>query len=112
MFTTTKNFNQAASACRGDGGTLAMPRDAGTNTFLVSLQANKAYWIGLHDQRNEGRFQWIDGSGLGKYSSWYPKQPDNKNGVEDCVISFDGKWYDMECPNRMLFNCEVAPRRG
>ncbi|XP_035690028.1 collagen alpha-1(I) chain-like [Branchiostoma floridae] len=109
MFSTPKKFNQAASACNEDGGTLAMPQDAGTNTFLVSLQAKKVYWIGLHDQRKEGRFQWMDGSDIGKYNSWYPKQPDNVYGIEDCVLSFDGKWYDMECRNRMLFSCEVAP---
>eukprot|EP00058_Branchiostoma_floridae_P025268 XP_002610758.1 hypothetical protein BRAFLDRAFT_91544 [Branchiostoma floridae] len=36
-FNTLKNFSDAAAACHEDGGTLAMPRDAETNDFLVSL---------------------------------------------------------------------------
>ncbi|KAI8510715.1 Fibrinogen C domain-containing protein 1 [Branchiostoma belcheri] len=33
-FDTRKTIDQAAAACRADGGTLAMPRDAETNAFL------------------------------------------------------------------------------
>ncbi|XP_019620333.1 PREDICTED: uncharacterized protein LOC109466908 [Branchiostoma belcheri] len=59
-FNTRKTFSEAAVACRADGGTLAMPRDAETEAFLVSLYKpvrvcdNRGFWIGLHDQREEG----------------------------------------------------------
>ncbi|XP_035660163.1 collectin-12-like [Branchiostoma floridae] len=64
-------FNEATETCRRDGGTLAMPRDAETNKFLVSLERNKGsfYWIGLHDQRSEGLFEWVDGSVLGRFKN-------------------------------------------
>ncbi|KAI8502543.1 hypothetical protein Bbelb_192450 [Branchiostoma belcheri] len=87
-FATRKTFDQAAEACRADGGTLAMPRDAETDAFLISLHdsVGDGFWFGLHDQCEEGRFEWLDGSVLGSYSPWGQKQPDNFGGNEDCVI--------------------------
>ncbi|KAI8513992.1 hypothetical protein Bbelb_083160 [Branchiostoma belcheri] len=88
-FNTRKTFSEAAVACRADGGTLAMPRDAETEAFLVSLYKpvrvcdNRGFWIGLHDQREEGRFEWLDGSALGPYSSWRPGQPNNGKSKGD-----------------------------
>ncbi|XP_078689340.1 uncharacterized protein LOC144920845 [Branchiostoma floridae x Branchiostoma belcheri] len=90
-FNIRKTFDQATAACGADGGTLAMPRDADTNGFLVSLyksvSVRLAYWIiGLHDQREEGKFEWMDGSALGSYSPWMPGQPNNWGRNKDCVI--------------------------
>ncbi|CAH1271099.1 COL6A5 [Branchiostoma lanceolatum] len=54
-------FHDATETCRKDGGTLAMPRDAESNAFLSSLKSPIfGYLIGLH-QREEGKFEWIDG---------------------------------------------------
>eukprot|EP00058_Branchiostoma_floridae_P004773 XP_002590261.1 hypothetical protein BRAFLDRAFT_109335 [Branchiostoma floridae] len=94
-----------------------MPRDAETNKFLVSLERNKGsfYWIGLHDQRSEGKFEWVDGSALGKYSSWTVEQPDSRYGDEDCVAfsshSGRGHWYALKCHYRSYIFCQVAPER-
>jgi len=82
-FETHETFRDAAAECGKDGGTLAMPRDAETNDFLVSLFVSRVkgnLWFGLHDQREEGSFEWVDGSALGTYSSWYLGQPDNRYG--------------------------------
>ncbi|KAI8484806.1 Fibrinogen C domain-containing protein 1 [Branchiostoma belcheri] len=115
-FNTRKTFSEAAAACRADGGTLAMPRDAETDAFLTSLyksvsddrcfwsrlhgQREEAFWFGL--QRVEGRFEWVDGSTLGPYNSWGPGQPNN-HGNEDCVVYFksQNKWHDYVCNNDM-----------
>ncbi|XP_066268395.1 perlucin-like protein [Branchiostoma lanceolatum] len=118
-FNMMKAFSEAAETCRKDGGTLAMPRDTETNDFLVSLQQNprySSYWIGLHDRRKEREFEWIDGSALGKYDSWYPGQPDNHRGNEYCVAylrkSLAVKWFDWLCNLGAGFICQVAPGRA
>ncbi|XP_078664643.1 uncharacterized protein LOC144907430 [Branchiostoma floridae x Branchiostoma belcheri] len=124
-FNTRKSFSEAAAACRADGGTLAMPRDADTNSFLISLYKSVSdqsfFWIGLHDQREEGRFEWVDRSALGPYSSWDLGQPDNgrsaRLGNEDCVLYSSGpsqqdKWHDYDCPNPFRFICQAAPGRA
>ncbi|XP_078697755.1 alpha-N-acetylgalactosamine-specific lectin-like [Branchiostoma floridae x Branchiostoma belcheri] len=113
-FNTLKNFSEAAAACREDGGTLAMPRDAETNAFLVplyeSVRHGWLFWIGLHDQREEGRFEWVDGSALGPYNSWGTGQPDGNWSGEDCVYLKD-KWNDYDCNRIINFICQTAPGR-
>ncbi|XP_066296072.1 alpha-N-acetylgalactosamine-specific lectin-like [Branchiostoma lanceolatum] len=117
-FNTEKSFSDAAATCGVDGGTLAMPRDAETNAFLISLcksvRVHKPFWFGLHDQREEGSFEWVDGSALGTYTFWAPGQPDNQ-GNQDCVIyggaprpPYD-KWQDTECYWEFRFICQAAP---
>ncbi|XP_078687687.1 alpha-N-acetylgalactosamine-specific lectin-like [Branchiostoma floridae x Branchiostoma belcheri] len=118
-FNTVETFSDAAAACRADGGTLAMPRDAETNAFLISLYKSVrddcVFWIGLHDQREEGRFEWVDGSALGPYTAWGQGRPDNQ-GNQDCVV-YSGlknekdKWNDEECHKTFCFICQAAPER-
>ncbi|XP_078671409.1 salivary C-type lectin 2-like [Branchiostoma floridae x Branchiostoma belcheri] len=91
-----------------------MPRDANTNAFLISLMSKTfAHWIGLHDQRKEGNFVWVDGSTLGKYNSWAPGRP-NKNFLENCVAYKSGKtkWWDVPCSYGLRFICQVVGGRA
>ncbi|XP_066283175.1 snaclec agglucetin subunit beta-2-like [Branchiostoma lanceolatum] len=112
-FDTEKTYSDAAVTCRGDGGTLAMPRDAETDAFLVSLyksvSASKLYWFGLHFQREGGSFEWVDGSVLGDYNSWAPGAPDHSG---DCVLYaayLKGNWFNMRCDIKNSFICQVTP---
>ncbi|XP_078685306.1 uncharacterized protein LOC144918406 [Branchiostoma floridae x Branchiostoma belcheri] len=119
------NYTHAVTTCSSDGGTLAMPRDAATNTFLINLKNavdNSAFFrFGLTDIRREGRWVWEDGAALGGFSSWASGQPDNGGGGnEDCAEYWPGnyahvtarnKWNDISCsyyPSRK-FICQVAP---
>ncbi|XP_019647229.1 PREDICTED: CD209 antigen-like protein E [Branchiostoma belcheri] len=86
---THKDFSEAEATCREDGGTLAMAKDAATNAFLVSTldkvgasggvvvgrHTTNCCWIGLHDRRHEGSFEWVDGTPLGNFSLWGVAQP-------------------------------------
>ncbi|XP_019617708.1 PREDICTED: low affinity immunoglobulin epsilon Fc receptor-like [Branchiostoma belcheri] len=117
-FNTRKSFNAAAVACLADSGTLAMPRDAETNAFLVSLYKSLgdgwSFWFGLHDQREEGKFEWVDDSALGTYNSWAPGEPNNYGGGQDCVlyaVVLRDKWSDNDCRMRFRFICQTAPGR-
>ncbi|XP_078697527.1 perlucin-like protein [Branchiostoma floridae x Branchiostoma belcheri] len=110
------NFGDSALHCRLDGGTLAMPRDAATNGFLINLKkkvdSNSPFWFGLHDQRREGSFEWIDGSALGRYKSWAPGEPSNSHDKEHCVYYYEGRkaeWNDGKCMETYPFICQVAP---
>ncbi|KAI8519649.1 Fibrinogen C domain-containing protein 1 [Branchiostoma belcheri] len=115
-FNIRKTFDQATAACGADGGTLAMPRDADTNAFLVSLykSVRGVYWIGLHDQREEGKFEWMDGSALGPYNSWALGRPFKSVDISDCVLycpqeSQKDKWCDFRCKWSNYFICQAAP---
>ena len=115
-FDTFKYFSNASAACGKDGGTLAMPRDAETNSFLASLKSVKgnAFWIGLHDQRKEGSFEWVDGSALGTYNNWRPGEPNDRGGNQDCVLYLvfflhEDKWNDFPCDIYAGFICQAVP---
>eukprot|EP00058_Branchiostoma_floridae_P003474 XP_002588962.1 hypothetical protein BRAFLDRAFT_125435 [Branchiostoma floridae] len=119
-FNTKKTFSDAAAACGEDGGTLAMPRDAETNAFLISLHNavsdNDAFWFGLHDQREEGSFEWVDGSALGAYNNWGPGEPGIYWGSRNCVLysavlSRKDKWADDLCHAKFRYICQAVPGR-
>ncbi|XP_078571558.1 alpha-N-acetylgalactosamine-specific lectin-like [Branchiostoma floridae x Branchiostoma japonicum] len=116
-FSTRKTFSDAAAACGEKGGTLAMPRDAETNAFLISLHDavsdNGSFWFGLHDQAEEGSFDWMDGSPLGTYNSWAPGQPDNVGDNQDCVTggtittTYSGSPTIRRQANKLNLNMEL-----
>ncbi|XP_019647029.1 PREDICTED: C-type lectin 1-like [Branchiostoma belcheri] len=123
-FNTLANFGDSALYCRVDGGTLAMPRDAATDAFLISLKNSvddkSDFWFGLHDRREEGSFEWIDGSALGSYDSWAPGEPNNDYSKEHCAHYISStcrkpatanKWNDKKCNYLQPFICQVAPGR-
>ncbi|XP_078577656.1 uncharacterized protein LOC144862753 isoform X1 [Branchiostoma floridae x Branchiostoma japonicum] len=112
-FNTPKNFRDASSICAADGGTLAMPKDAGTNAFLLSLKnaVDQAgfFWFGLVDQHQEGGWEWIDGTPLGSYRSWGPGEPNNSDD-EDCAEFFPSAWNDAPCSRAdRKFICQKIP---
>ncbi|XP_035665235.1 macrophage mannose receptor 1-like [Branchiostoma floridae] len=112
-FNTPKNFGDASSTCAADGGTLAMPKDAGTNAFLLSLKNAVHrpgwFWFGLVDQHQEGGWEWIDGTPLGSYRSWGPGEPNNL-GDEDCAEYFPSAWNDAPCSKAdRKFICQKIP---
>ncbi|XP_078700178.1 uncharacterized protein LOC144926967 [Branchiostoma floridae x Branchiostoma belcheri] len=115
-----KNFRDASATCRQDGVTLAMPRDAETNAFLMSLfktttGIDGGFWLGLTDKRKEGVFEWVDGTPLGPYSSWGPGQPRKDHmqaQLQGCVYMTDsGKWFSIACAYHAYayFMCQIIP---
>ncbi|XP_059975876.1 C-type lectin domain family 19 member A [Mesoplodon densirostris] len=74
-------------------------------------------WTGLHDHRQEGQFEWTDGSSY-DYSYWDGSQPDD--GIhadpeeEDCVqiwyrpTSALRSWNDNTCSRKFPFVCKIA----
>ncbi|XP_078656977.1 uncharacterized protein LOC144903054 [Branchiostoma floridae x Branchiostoma belcheri] len=111
-------FLYATTACQldHDGGTLAIPRDAGINAFLLNLIAMHAhppssFWFGLHDRDYEGQWTWVDGTALGDgYTAWIPGQPDNSRDRQDCVYyrgDWSYLWDDRECNAAYFYICQV-----
>ncbi|XP_078614409.1 uncharacterized protein LOC144883694 [Branchiostoma floridae x Branchiostoma japonicum] len=114
IYKTEKTFNDAAAACREDGGTLAMPRDAQTNTFLFSLLSDtvlrwREVWIGLSRPDRGGQFKWADGSALAGFNSWEEGHP---YGDGNCVLALKYQWASASCSRTYLFSCQVAPGGG
>ena len=77
-----------------------------TITFLFDFQPAttdflKGIWLGSVQKSDKGPFLW-NSTGLAfSYSNWSDNQPDNANGVEQCLNMLsadkDGKWNDYGC---------------
>ena len=54
----------------------------------------KDFWIGLSDLDVKGVFKWEESGNPVGFSHWAPGQPDNYQGIEDCVfvINIEGGW--------------------
>ncbi|XP_066276716.1 C-type lectin domain family 4 member M-like [Branchiostoma lanceolatum] len=117
VFDSPKTFLGAASTCWADGGTLAMPRDAGINAFLISLAKaagkTEGVWFGLHDRGQEGHWEWIDGTELGTgYRAWAKGEPNDNDGKQDCAWYWgtqNYQWDDSHCYSTNKFICEIKP---
>lgn len=76
-------------------------------TCLFFLSASSSI-LGLNDLKNEGQFQWADGTNITIKRKWFGIQPDNHNN-EDCVeIRKWGLWNDNHCLQRYGFICETG----
>jgi len=108
---TNLTWWQAEQFCGENGGHLAEVQSAEEERSLWGIldsRHNKAYWLGLTDLAYEGRFEWqysykpLISQGDDTWVNWFPGQPDNDGGREDCVLSFykegsDWKWNDAPC---------------
>ncbi|XP_076054837.1 uncharacterized protein LOC143033374 [Oratosquilla oratoria] len=95
------NRASAKNFCEKIGSQLASIRSEEENTFITENFEFEDAWIGLHDQDQEGTFQWDDAATF-NYSNWGSNEPNNFGLFgEDCVeIAEDGTWNDEGCAER------------
>lgn len=107
--TLSTTWSNAQEACGYLGGDLVVIHDAAENDEISTTQyslVGSAAWIGYSDQDREGRFVWVDGSGVG-YNNWYSGEP-NDSGGEDCAATNFGAiaaWNDYPCSTSLPFIC-------
>ncbi|CAK8673207.1 unnamed protein product [Clavelina lepadiformis] len=110
-------WTEAESYCQGFGGHLtsyATPqeRDWVYNSYL-SKWPDTHWWIGLNDIKQEGTFEWSDGTTYEDtyVSFWKPQEPSN-SGKEDCIEVwvqlplYKGRWNDNQCDKVNPFVCK------
>ena len=100
------DFWNGGYSCYAIGGYPVTVNDAAENEMVRLLAGEQNAWIGLHDGREEGRFEWMVGSS--NYTNWSEGEPNNYNDREDCVeITPDGLWNDNYCGARRRVVCEL-----
>ena len=56
---------------------------------VINKETGKNFWIGADDLGREGTFRMLNGTkfevGRNSLYDWYTNNPDNNNGIEDCV---------------------------
>src|ERR1700704_2157320 len=108
------SWTASESEAEDMGGTLAIIKNAGEQKWVFSTfgaygGTQHELWIGLHRKDSDGPFVWVDGS-KADYTDWYPTEPNNAGGHEDCAhMRWDpaspGTWNDR--PHESFMNAVV-----
>ncbi|KAL8186820.1 UNVERIFIED_CONTAM: hypothetical protein K2H54_013675 [Gekko kuhli] len=102
-------YTSGKAQCVKAGGTLACPKNAAENSALheLALKDGKLAFIDVTDIQREGKFMYANGEPV-SYTNWKEGEPNNANGIEDCVIMFpeSGLWNDWNCDATELIICE------
>ncbi|XP_077463564.1 C-type mannose receptor 2-like [Stigmatopora argus] len=109
-----RTFMDAEEICILKGGNLMSVLDHKESVLAKELiyaalgdtSNTQDTWIGAHDGIEEGTFMWTDGSAF-DFMAFQDTQPDNFNGVEDCVEIDGGTllWNDDNCTDENFFLC-------
>jgi hypothetical protein len=56
-------------------------------------------WLGLTDEKEEGKFVWESSQEAANYTNWHSGEPNNDQGDERCVSMWKdaGQWNDLGC---------------
>merc|ERR1719312_2037232 len=99
----------AQLACQNAGGRLAKAVDhAALSTYLNANYAGQNFWLGASDVDTEGNWLWFSGGAVDN-SIWYPGEPNNANGNEDCMVWWGGVtgYIDEPCTETFNYICEA-----
>ena len=116
---TDMSYDAAKTACSGQQAKLVTIESAGEDAFVYGILPSSVSgaWIGLK-RTGSGQSTWIWENGASPgYTNWGPTEPNNENGVEDCVLlwgpglsisNLRAKWNDAPCdtPLRDTAICE------
>lgn len=130
--TDRKKYEDAVQACKDKGQILAEPKSPQELEFIVNkFGTGQSVWLGINDKAVEGRsdfFVWAlnmlntltfdtfrfvfqsDNSKL-SYDYWYPNEPNNYYGNDNCVDIMSGTripWVlnDAPCTYNLAFICQ------
>lgn len=110
-----RTWASAQSYCADIGGYLAEPKTKEQNSYIKSISHGKFVWLGATDIVSENVFRWSTSGGSdllaeNTYSNWYPGEPNNQGGNEDCMhMMTKGQWNDLPCDQtyyHMRFVCQ------
>ena len=103
----TATWPDAKYICESVGGKLCVMNSLDENQWVASKLMGQTAYIGLHDSRVEGLFEWVDGSPL-LFTNWYAGQPNDANGNQDYVeLIPDGTWNDQYNSTTREFICKM-----
>ncbi|XP_046714907.1 asialoglycoprotein receptor 1-like [Silurus meridionalis] len=101
----------ARTYCQTYHTDLASCLNSADNDLLVAIKVVQGdSWIGLH--RDMDMWKWSDGT-YAPNIPWFPGQPDNYFGSEDCAVVYSGHFYDEQCTNLHYIFCDtISPMRS
>lgn len=113
--TESKSWNDGFQACRDEGLRyhFACPIRKDDNDTVVGLMAEDrtAAWLNYTDASGDGGQDFEGHWRHGYWKNWYPGQPDNGGGNENCILSMAGRdggmWADRDCDSHYAVLCRT-----
>jgi len=119
VFTDRRGWREAKVACEQAGGYLVCFETPEEQKFVAQLARQlpgdpntMAFWIGLTDEAQEGKFVWINGAPL-SFTAWDQINPSNSGGNEHYgeliklgQSSVAGIWNDVPVGKQSFYICE------
>ncbi|KAF5899462.1 macrophage mannose receptor 1-like isoform X6, partial [Clarias magur] len=95
----------AQTYCRTHYTDLASSLNSSDDAILDQIKINQGdSWIGLN--RDPDIWKWSDGTNALNIP-WYPGQPDNYYGSENCAVVYKSMFYDEQCINPHYHFCQT-----
>lgn len=93
---TWKEAKEAAESQNGHLVTITSQKEQDFISNLIKDTEKDKYWLGLSDEQEEGRWEWVTGEAY-SYSNWAKNEPNNGYGTEDYVaLASHDTIYDYE----------------
>uniref|UniRef100_A0A2K5PLZ7 CD209 molecule n=1 Tax=Cebus imitator TaxID=2715852 RepID=A0A2K5PLZ7_CEBIM len=111
MSNSQRNWHDSVTACQEVGAQLVIIESDEEQNFLQlqSSRSNRFTWIGLSDLKQEGTWQWVDGSPLSSSLRRYWNQGEPNNiGEEDCAEFNGNGWNDDRCSAAKFWICKKS----
>ncbi|XP_038201384.1 CD209 antigen-like protein C isoform X2 [Arvicola amphibius] len=104
-----RNWNDSATACQEVEAQLVIIDNDEEQSFLQQTSKKKGHaWMGLSDQKQEGKWIWIDGSPLRSFMKYWNKGEPNNDREEDCAEFKDDGWNDAPCAVKKYWICKKS----
>ena len=72
----------------------------------AAYNSGLGFWIGLSDIMVEGSFRWMESHETPSYTNWGGTEPNDMDGIEDCVVKGVGGWNDQPCEIQYYALCQ------
>ena len=93
FFSNKLKWHDAKIFCENLGGHLVTITSKAENDFLLNNVKAGDFAIGLTDEVNEGKWQWVTGEEY-NYSNWSSGEPNNQGNEDYALMKSNGKWND------------------
>ncbi|XP_043935574.1 CD209 antigen-like protein E [Protopterus annectens] len=113
----TLNWSDSRNACLSMKADLVVINSEAEQIFLKnsSVINNKPFWIGFTDQKEEGKWCWVDDPACNTTGArfWYQNNPDNHDNNENCATENYNEgtwstWNDDNCQRSYSWICEKS----
>ncbi|XP_054768444.2 perlucin-like protein [Lytechinus pictus] len=105
--TNGRTWDDGLETCQGYDAWLAEITSDAEQSFITSyLGLGIGAWIDCRDSISEGDWRCGNDDHPITFTGWAGSEPNNADGNEDCVVIYNGPWYDIPCTSQISALCK------